>query len=97
MPCSRIVVFLHLFLPNTSRFHSLTHPRWQCTLDKNGLTPLHRAAAKGMTAMVEALLDCGADPSLQGKLGSTPLDMAMDNNHTETASALADALEDWYI
>ena len=42
-------------------------------LDLNGLGPLHYAASRGHLVIVRLLLDRGADPSLAGRRGTTPL------------------------
>jgi len=44
----------------------------------DGATPLHFAAKRGDLAMVEALLEMNADPTIENKQGKTPLAVAMD-------------------
>jgi hypothetical protein len=44
--------------------------------DKNGTTPLHRAARNRCAAAVSALLDAGADPRADNGRGSTALQLA---------------------
>jgi Ankyrin repeats (many copies) len=48
----------------------------ECLL-KQG-TALHAAAAAGHSAVVEVLLEAGADPSVPNGQGDTPLDVATD-------------------
>ena len=48
-------------------------------VDKNGVTPLHRAVRTRSAAAVEALLASGAEPRLKNKSGSTPLHLAVQN------------------
>ena len=60
--------------------------------DDWGMTPLHRAAGQGQKEIAELLIAEGADVNAKieaGKLkGQTPLDWAIDDNHTETAALL---------
>ena len=48
-------------------------------LDKNGVTPLHRAVRTRCAAAVKALLEGGADPRRKNKNGSTPMLLATQN------------------
>ncbi|HEV3139415.1 MAG TPA: ankyrin repeat domain-containing protein [Vicinamibacterales bacterium] len=48
--------------------------------DKNGATPLHRAARTRCAAAISALLAHGADYSRRNKNGSTPLDVSVVNS-----------------
>lgn len=48
-------------------------------VDKNGVTPLHRAVRTRCAAAVEALLAGGAEPRIKNKNGSTPLHLAVQN------------------
>ncbi len=43
----------------------------------NGATPLHVAAEKGYSAIVELLIAAGANPLAQNREGETPLDVAL--------------------
>jgi len=44
--------------------------------EKDGWTPLHQAASRGVGSIVEALLKHGADPTRKDVYGHTPLDVA---------------------
>jgi ankyrin repeat protein len=45
-------------------------------VDKNGVSPLHRAIRTRCSSAVESLIDCGADVVQCNGSGSTPLDLA---------------------
>jgi Ankyrin repeats (many copies)/Ankyrin repeats (3 copies) len=49
------------------------------TVDKSGVTPLHRAVRTRCAAAVRALLDGGADVRRTNKSGSTPMTLATRN------------------
>ena len=53
-----------------------------------GWTALHYAAGMGFDALVLPLLDRGADPSRTDEEGKTPLEVAIDANHHDTADIL---------
>jgi cytohesin len=56
-----------------------------------GETPLHKAtqsANDSARQVVEALLDCGADPNVENKYGKTPLHLASKRADAEVVSAL---------
>jgi len=53
-----------------------------------GWTPLHFAAAAGRPAIIQALLDKGADPALRDSLGRTPVEVAELLNHAPAATQL---------
>ncbi len=54
-------------------------------------TPLHRAAAAGLSRGVELLLERGAEIDVrEGYFGTTPLQQAADNGRLETAKLLLD-------
>jgi RNA polymerase sigma factor (sigma-70 family) len=53
-----------------------------------GWTPLHYAAGMGFSTLVQPLLDRGADPSRPDEEGKTPLDVAIDANHSGIADVL---------
>jgi ankyrin repeat protein len=65
--------------------------------NNNGLTAMHRAAARGADKIVKYLAEQGARPDMKNKAGVTPLDMAMgkgggrggnDTNPHEATAAL---------
>jgi len=53
-----------------------------------GWTPLHYAAGMGFSTLVQPLLDRGADPSRADEEGKTPLDVAIDANHSGIVDVL---------
>lgn len=57
-------------------------------VDSHGWTALHHAAVYGMNRNVRLLLDEGADVLTKTNAGLTPADLALQNNHDETAAAL---------
>lgn len=58
--------------------------------DKDGRTPLMRAAVNGDTAQIRLLLDQGADPTRQDAQGDTALMHAAANGHGEIVRILAE-------
>ncbi|HEX5048370.1 MAG TPA: ankyrin repeat domain-containing protein [Gammaproteobacteria bacterium] len=66
-----------------------------------GLTALMYAARQGCVECARALVEGGADPDLSGYRNITPLIMALDNLHFDTADYLIDAgasldMWDWW-
>ena len=57
-------------------------------LKRAGWTALHYAADMGFRALVQPLLDRGADPSRPDEEGKTPLDVAIDANHHDIVEDL---------
>jgi ankyrin repeat protein len=58
------------------------------------MTPLHEAASAGTFAIIQALLDAGADKKVKDKHGKTPWDLAKKNEKLKGAKgygALNDA------
>jgi ankyrin repeat protein/tRNA A-37 threonylcarbamoyl transferase component Bud32 len=56
--------------------------------NKDGYTPLHRAAWEGLTAMVELLISLGADVNAKDNDGFMPLYHTAYKGHTATAELL---------
>jgi len=57
-------------------------------MNKGGFTPLHYAAREGCAACVQNLLAAGADPDSEDPDRETPLLLALENLHFDTAAAL---------
>ncbi|HLH42413.1 MAG TPA: ankyrin repeat domain-containing protein [Bryobacteraceae bacterium] len=57
-------------------------------MNKGGFTPLHYAAREGCAACVENLLAAGADPDSEDPDRETPLLLALENLHFDTAAVL---------
>ena len=61
---------------------------------RDGMTPLHGAAWRGLDAVVEALLDVGADPTVAATsgphAGQTAADVALSQGHLILAARLDD-------
>ena len=58
--------------------------------DRGNNTPLHRAAAAGLTDMVTVLLEVGADVSAVDRDGSTALHLATVEQQLAVVQLLAD-------
>ena len=56
--------------------------------DRNGRSPLHRAAAGGHLLAVQLLAAWGAEVDSRDLLGLTPLHLAMEHGHGPTAELL---------
>ncbi|HET7699254.1 MAG TPA: ankyrin repeat domain-containing protein [Candidatus Limnocylindria bacterium] len=59
---------------------------------RHGWTPLHGAASTGDVEVVRLLLARGADPHATHDGGLTALDLARENDHSEAAALLHDAV-----
>jgi uncharacterized protein len=57
-------------------------------MNKGGFTPLHYAAREGCALCVQYLLAAGADPDSEDPDRETPLLMAIENMHFDTAAVL---------
>ena len=57
-------------------------------MNKGGFTPLHYAAREGCIACVQNLLTAGADPDSEDPDRETPLLLALENMHFDTAAVL---------
>jgi uncharacterized protein len=57
-------------------------------MNKGGFTPLHYAAREGCGACVQNLLAAGADPDSEDPDRETPLLLALENMHFDTAAVL---------
>jgi ankyrin repeat protein len=57
-------------------------------LNKGGFTALHYAAREGCAACVQSLLEAGADPDSEDPDRETPLLLALENMHFDTAAVL---------
>src|ERR1700733_1385095 len=57
-------------------------------MNKGGFTPLHYAAREGCAACGETLLAAGADPDSEDPDRETPLLLALENMHFDTAAVL---------
>ncbi|MCL4178407.1 MAG: tetratricopeptide repeat protein [Verrucomicrobia bacterium] len=67
-------------------------PEWVTSRDLDGNTLLHRAAAAGNAAMVELLLERGADPGAWNAAFELPLELAEVNGHGSLARHLREVL-----
>ena len=67
---------------------NVTLARGGTGMKRAGWTPLHYAAGMGFTALVQPLIDHGADPCHRDDEGKTPLDVAIDAAHSEIVEAL---------
>jgi ankyrin repeat protein len=67
-------------------------------MNKGGFTPLHYAAREGCLACVQNLLAAGADPDSEDPDRETPLLLALENMHFDTAAVLVNGgadLDKW--
>ena len=58
--------------------------------NRNGATPLWLACTNGDSAMIEALINAGADPNEQLPAGRTPLMLASRTGNVEAVRVLLD-------
>jgi ankyrin repeat protein len=56
---------------------------------KDGWTPLHQAASRGVASIVSVLLEHGADPGAKDDNGQTPHDVAREKKRTSVVKLLA--------
>jgi hypothetical protein len=59
-------------------------------LRDGGQTALHGAAVAGQTEVIKYLIAAGADVNATDRFGVSPLDVAISENHKETAAYLSD-------
>lgn len=59
--------------------------------DGCGCSPLHRAAIKGYSEVIQELLENGAEVNIVNQKGHTPLYLSTDNSHLATAKLLVAA------
>lgn len=59
--------------------------------DLDGRTPLHQSAARNDVAVMEKLINSGADPNQADTLGFTPLHLAAQENALAAALALIES------
>ena len=64
--------------------------RFELVKDRKGRTPMHLAAARGRTAVLEFLWSKGADMDPEDDEGRTPLHLAAANGHVDCARFLVD-------
>jgi ankyrin repeat protein len=63
----------------------------------NGTTPLMMAAYYGTPLAVKLLLEEGADPTLVNNGNASALDMALSNDHQQSAFYIRAFIEAWFI
>jgi ankyrin repeat protein len=63
-------------------------PNDRIHMDRDGWTPLHRACALGMAAVVDVLLDAGADPSVTDCDNFSPMHRAVFGGDPEIIASL---------
>lgn len=69
----------------------LTHKANPSAVDKAGLTPMHLAARKGSTPIVQQLLEANCDIGLKDARGKTAHSYAVSNRRVEVVKLLEDA------
>ena len=76
---------------------ALGPPEPTSLVDKDGWSPLHRAAANNQVEAIDALLKAGANVNQLSKSQAPPLWFAAANNHREAVTALLDAGADPHL
>ena len=75
-------------LPTTGGFNSVAIRLSQQASAKGGRTPAHIACAKGHTASLQVLVDCGANVNRASNGGRTPAHTACSKGHAECLRVL---------
>lgn len=60
-------------------------------LDRSKRSPLHHAAGRGHTKVVETLLQCGASNNPDDRTGLTPLHLSASANHSGVVKTLLES------
>ncbi|KAL1614683.1 hypothetical protein SLS54_009556 [Diplodia seriata] len=81
----------HNLLPENSVDHVRLRKMLLSIPDKQGNTPLHKAAGKGHSDCVHLLLQCGAEKSSTNDNGSSPLHSAVKRERTDCIRLLIES------
>jgi ankyrin repeat protein len=75
--------------------HLLEHSAYIDAESPNGTTPLMMAAMYGTPEAVKALIQAGADPTLQNQLGMSALDFAVQAQRNNSIELMHAGLARW--